>query len=143
MRALLAAVPLLLLLAGCSSTDTTDSSSTTTQSTSTTDGMMHMAMTHDVHLSGNAFVNQTVMAHVGDKVRWTNDDTAGHTVTADDGSFDSHANCVAPVGVSPVCMAQGETYEHVFDKEGTVQYHCKVHSGMTGTVVVQPHSMMM
>ncbi|MEA3190630.1 MAG: hypothetical protein QOD77_1212 [Thermoplasmata archaeon] len=144
MRLLLAAATLMLALAGCSSSDTDGSSTMTTSSSSDTGGMMHMAMTHDVSLEGNAFVNQTTMIHVGDKVRWThNDGTTGHTVTYDDGSYDSHPNCAAPVGVAPVCMADGDVIEQGFAKEGTVAYHCKVHPSMTGTIVVQPHDMMM
>lgn len=144
MRLLLAAATLMLALAGCSSTDDPTTSSSTTSQQPETTGMSHMAKTHEVALAGNAFVNQTVTIHTGDKVRWTHQDgTTGHTVTYDDGSYDSHPNCAVPVGVAPVCMAEGDIIEQPFSKEGTVAYHCKVHPSMTGTIVVEPHDMMM
>jgi plastocyanin len=139
MRILLLAASLLsLALAGCSS-DSPGTTTTTTTSPTTTPAM-HMATTHNVVLKGNAFVNQTVEVYMGDKVVWTHQDgNVGHTVTFDDGSFDSHPNCLAPVGIAPICMADGETVEHVFAKVGTMDYHCKVHPGMTGTIAVKPH----
>lgn len=60
----------------------------------------------------------------GTTVTWSNNDNATHTVTADDGSFDSG-------NISP-----GGTFTHTFSSTGTIPYHCKIHSGMTGTVVV-------
>src|SRR6185436_6164481 len=62
----------------------------------------------------------------GATVRWTNTgtDKDGHTVTADDGSFDS--------GV----LKEGDTYTHTYDAEGTFSYICSVHPSMKGTVVV-------
>jgi plastocyanin len=47
-----------------------------------------------------------------------------HTVTADDGSFDS----------GPI--AQGETFSQVFNAAGSVGYHCEIHPQMTGTIIV-------
>ena len=60
----------------------------------------------------------------GQKVTWTNTDGFPHTVTADNGSFDS----------GPV--AAGTSYARTFKQAGTFAYHCKIHSSMHGTVVV-------
>jgi plastocyanin len=57
-------------------------------------------------------------------VTWVNDDTEAHTVTADDGLFDS--------GV----LQPGESYSVWFDGTGTVTYHCNIHPDMEGSLVV-------
>lgn len=61
----------------------------------------------------------------GVKVTWTNNDSAPHTVTADDNSF-----------TSPT-LNKGDTYSHTFANSGTVDYHCAIHPMMTGSVIVQ------
>ena len=62
---------------------------------------------------------------VGTTVRWTNEGPSVHTVTADDGSFDSG-------GIAP-----GSTFEHAFDEPGVFSFFCRPHPNMTGTVLVQ------
>jgi plastocyanin len=71
------------------------------------------------------FNPETVTIKPGGKVTWTNDDSVGHDVTADD--FESGG---------PGEMQGGSTYSHVFDKPGTYDYVCSVHPGMKGTVKV-------
>ncbi|HSF51654.1 MAG TPA: plastocyanin/azurin family copper-binding protein [Nitrososphaeraceae archaeon] len=61
----------------------------------------------------------------GNIVSWTNDDSTEHTVTADDGSFDSGP-------ISP-----GDTFDNTFDAPGDFGYHCSIHPFMTGVVVVE------
>jgi len=56
-----------------------------------------------------------------------------HTVTADDGSFDS--------GIKKMDITNAVTFEHVFNTVGTFPYYCKLHGkpggiGMSGTVIV-------
>jgi Cupredoxin-like domain len=63
-------------------------------------------------------------AEVGQSVRWTNQDGAAHTVTADDGAFDSGS------------LAGGKSFSFAFDRVGTYAYHCNIHPGMKGTVTV-------
>ena len=143
MRSVALIAVLAFTLAGCSS-----SSTPTTTTTGTMTGMDHMHMaakTVDVALSGNRFVNDTVTIYVGDSVKWTNKDSVGHSVTSDAGqtdTFDNKPNCAAGVLPSPVCMASGETFSHTFAKAGSTKYHCRAHSGMVGTIVVQEHPMM-
>ena len=67
----------------------------------------------------------TVTIKAGGKVTWTNDDSVGHDVTADD--FESG---------SPGGIDGGSTYSHTFKKPGTYDYVCSVHPGMKGTVKV-------
>ena len=55
---------------------------------------------------------------------WTNSGAATHTVTADNGAFDSGR------------LASGATFSQTFDTAGTFTYHCEIHPQMTGTIVV-------
>lgn len=60
----------------------------------------------------------------GTTVVWTNEDPVIHTVTADDGSWDSGE-------VEP-----GRSWSRTFDDPGEYPYHCTPHPFMTATVVV-------
>jgi plastocyanin len=65
---------------------------------------------------------------------WAGPDT-NHSVTADPGqpeTFDSDP-LVAAVAID---HPQGDTFAHTFNSAGAFTYHCKVHSFMTGKVVV-------
>ncbi len=73
-----------------------------------------------------AFAPADITVTVGETVMWTNTDSASHTVTADDGSFDSGQ------------IASGTTFEQAFTRPGTYTYRCTIHSSMTGTVTVTP-----
>lgn len=70
------------------------------------------------------FSPATLTVKVGDKVTWTNQDSVGHSATADDGSFDT--------GV----LSQGQSGSITFSKAGTFSYHCSIHPNMKGTIVV-------
>jgi plastocyanin len=78
-----------------------------------------------VILRGTAFSPSRLTAKVGQGVVWSwNDNGVAHTVTADDGSFDSGR------------MTSG-TFRHTFDHPGEVTYHCQIHpQQMMGTIVV-------
>ena len=79
----------------------------------------------DVCLSGIAFAPDAVTVAVGDTVTWASVDSPDHTVTADDGSFDSGT------------LSNGETFEQTFDAAGEYSYHCEIHTRMTGTITVE------
>ncbi len=66
----------------------------------------------------------SITIKVGTTVRWTNQDSATHSVTSDTGVWDSGN------------VAQGATYSRVFDTVGTFAYHCAIHPSMKGTVIV-------
>jgi plastocyanin len=82
--------------------------------------------TQQVKIAGFAFAPLSITVKAGTTVTWVNQDTMPHTVTADDGSFDSGS------------LAQGATFSQTFTKAGTYPYHCTFHSSMHGTVTVTP-----
>ena len=61
----------------------------------------------------------------GTTVQWTNDSVRRHTVTADDGSYDSGS------------LNTNETYEHTYGAPGTYGYYCRLHAGIVGEVDVR------
>jgi len=79
-----------------------------------------------VVISGNNFNPQQLIVSFGTTVTWRNDDNVNHTVTSDSGNLMQ----------SPL-MGNGQTYQKTFTEVGTFPYHCTVHSGMTGTIIVQ------
>jgi plastocyanin len=83
--------------------------------------------TANVLVKGLTFIPPTVDVKAGGKVIWTFDDRdMPHTVTADDNSFGSPPN-----------GQKTGTFEHVFARAGSVQYHCDFHLGMIGSVNVR------
>ncbi|MGI8686135.1 MAG: LamG-like jellyroll fold domain-containing protein, partial [Acidimicrobiales bacterium] len=84
-----------------------------------------------VQVADNAFqaVSSTITA--GSTVTWTKTGNNQHTVTADDGSFDSGS------------MAPGATFSRTFATPGSYRFYCVIHgaaggTGMSGVIVVQP-----
>ncbi len=78
-----------------------------------------------VTIEGFAFNPTSLTVAVGSTVTWTNQDSAGHTVTADDGSFASKT------------IENGGTFSQTFSTAGTFAYHCAIHASMKATIVVK------
>ena len=81
--------------------------------------------THYIDIENFAFSPSSITINVGDTIIWTNNDAASHTVTSDDGLFNSGG------------ISQSNTWSYTFNSAGTFGYHCAPHPGMTGTVIVQ------
>ena len=77
-----------------------------------------------VSISNFAFEPAELGVAAGTEVTWTNDDPAPHTVTADDGSFDSGT------------LEPGQAFSVTFDGNGPIIYACRIHPDMIGTVSV-------
>ncbi|MEP6759391.1 MAG: plastocyanin/azurin family copper-binding protein [Actinomycetota bacterium] len=81
-----------------------------------------------VKVLDNVFAQQIVRIQPGQTVEWTNEGRAPHTVTADDGSWDSGD------------LQPGAAFSHTFDQPGIYTYYCRYHGGpgvgMIGTVAV-------
>jgi plastocyanin len=95
---------------------------------------------HHVRLEGGEFVPREEIVGQGDTVTWTHADPGQvHSVTADDGSFDSHPGCGA--FSRDRCMREGETFSFTFKKVGRFAYFSKLHGsyggeGMSAAIVV-------
>ena len=78
----------------------------------------------------SCYVPSSVNIQKGDTVKWTNSDTAAHTVTSGtpdagpDGNFDSS-----------LVMGKG-SFSNKFDQTGSYDYFCMVHPWMQGNVRV-------
>jgi plastocyanin len=83
------------------------------------------ASASSVSMAGRAFSPGTVTIAAGGSVTFRNDDDRAHTITADDGTFDS-----GPIG-------EGGTWKRTFKQGGTFSYLCAIHPEMTGEVVVK------
>ena len=76
-------------------------------------------------LGNRAFVPDEVDVAVGGTVTWVNTDTVSHTSTSNASGWDS--------GI----IAPGREFSSTFTTAGTFPYHCAIHPGMVGTVVVR------
>jgi len=107
---------------------------------------------YDVGMSTDSFRPATLTIGVGETVVWRNTSKQGHTVTAYEdeipeeatyfatGGFDSQSAAEdAWVGDIEGRLAQGETYEHMFEVAGDHPYFCIPHEtvGMAGVVTVE------
>jgi len=111
MRKLLLALPLLaaVVIAGCVG----QSNTTPPLSTSTS-----------LKIENFAFVPSEITILKGTTLTWTNLDDTQHTVTSDDGKFDSGQ------------LGKGQTFIFAFEETGTFNYHCGNHLNMKATVIV-------
>ena len=72
-----------------------------------------------------AYMPDDLNVAVGATVTWTNSDSVPHTSTSDAAGWNS--GTVAP----------GGQFSFSFQSAGTFPYHCTIHPGMVGTVVVR------
>jgi plastocyanin len=80
--------------------------------------------TNTVTIKNFAFEPKSITVKAGTVVTWTNTDSAPHTVTAADKSFDSKD------------FGKGKSYSYTFSKPGSYDYICSIHQYMKGTVKV-------
>jgi plastocyanin len=77
-----------------------------------------------IHISGFSFQPASITITQGTNVTWINDDPTFHTVTADNGSFNSGN------------LQHGDNWSFVFGNFGEYKYHCAIHPSMKGTIIV-------
>ena len=93
-----------------------------------------------VSIQQHQFTPKELTVNVGDEVTWTHrDGDQVHSVTADDGSFDSNPDCSA--GNPKACMSDHDTFKHTFGAEGRYPYFSKPWGaaggqGASGVIVV-------
>lgn len=130
-----AALALALVVGGCGGSDDASDDATTTEAptdeTTTTEAPEvevpeGAVETDQVTIADLAFGPEVIVVQAGTTVRFANEDTEAHTITHDDGEFQTGA------------IPPGESLGLPFPEPGTYTYHCEIHPAMTGTVVVTP-----
>lgn len=127
---------LLLVACGDDSSDTT-TTTTTSEDTATAPAEGEEAAggnapapsgdavrSEKVEIVDFAYDPDPVTIEAGGKVIWQNMDSAPHTATADDGSFDTGD------------LEEGKLKSESFKQPGTYTYFCEIHPDMKGTVEV-------
>ena len=131
--ALCAAVGLMVLgSAGCGGGDGDDNGSAATTETSApaagddteAEPSGNAARSAKVEIEDFAYKPDPVTVEEGGKVIWLNRDSAPHTATAEDGSFDTGT------------LEEGKLKSETFKEPGTYAYVCSIHPQMHGTVEV-------
>jgi plastocyanin len=116
-----------LVFASIAAAQSTQDQSSSDQASPEQTGPVQAAPVQDpvtVNIHDDAFDPAQVDIAPGTTITWVNNDDEAHTVTADDGLFDSGR------------LEPGDSYSVWFDGSGTVAYHCEPHPHMTGGVVV-------
>ena len=67
---------------------------------------------------------------LGTTVTWTNQDAVPHNVTISPVVISSSNNWESGL------LYPGQSFSYTFTSQGTFQYHCQEHPGMTGVVIV-------
>lgn len=79
---------------------------------------------NEVWIQGMVFNPLTVAVLAGNTIKWTNRDIVAHTITLDNGLFDSGS------------MENGSSFVWKFNNTGTFTYHCAIHPAMKGSIIV-------
>jgi plastocyanin len=74
--------------------------------------------------SDNFFRPRTLRVEKGTRVVWRNRGARPHTSTSNSGLWDSDT------------LQPGQSFARRFRRAGTFRYHCDIHDGMTGKIVV-------
>lgn len=83
------------------------------------------APVNTIQMASMAFSPSTLTVAKGTTVTWKNADNTTHTSTSDTNIWDSGN------------IAPGTSATSTFSTAGSFTFHCKYHSMMTGTIVVQ------
>lgn len=106
-------VILVIIFAGCESVPSSPEYSTDDSMENTT-----------VLISDFSYVPSNITVKQGTTVKWVQKDSVRHTVTSDDGIFDSGL------------LSKDVSFEYTFNEVGTFGYYCIPHPYMKGSVEV-------
>jgi plastocyanin len=85
---------------------------------------------NEVWMQNDAFTPATKTVAMGTTILWTNKESDLHTVTS--------GTPGSPSGVfGSTDLSLNGTFSFTFNTQGTFQYFCQNHNGMTGTIIVQ------
>jgi plastocyanin len=117
-------------LAACGSDDSADATSATAAAGSSDDGYGSPGGTADTGTAATVvakgFKLTSTTAAAGAEVTFDNQDGTAHTLTADDGGFDT----------GPVAAGESATISAPAEP-GTYAFHCEIHPSMTGQLTVE------
>jgi plastocyanin len=82
--------------------------------------------TREIAIASFAFSPASVTVKAGTTIKWTNNDSAPHSIASSDGKFTGSS-----------VLSKGNAYQFTFDKPGTYNYICGIHPSMSGTIIVQ------
>lgn len=116
---LIAFVMALVLLAGCAQYSQSPNITKNTSNASAQNKTIA-----EITISGFAFQPAALEIDAGTTVKWTNLDSAPHTVTTE-GDLRSGT------------IGQRETFSYTFNEAGTYDYICSIHPSMNGKVIVK------
>jgi plastocyanin len=118
-----------LVVAGCGSSSSEDKGGGGSPSTSATAPNPAAAgpavASATIDIKSFKFKPVVVTVKKGGRIRWTNSDSAAHTATADDRSFDTQT------------IDKGKARTVTVTTPGSFPYHCDFHPFMKATVVVR------
>lgn len=77
----------------------------------------------EITIQNFAFVPNTITVKKGSSVRWTNKDTAPHTVTGEKAKSGN--------------LEQNQSFVQTFNTDGSYTYSCSIHPSMKGTITVE------
>lgn len=77
----------------------------------------------EIVISNFSFSPSEMRARVGDKITWTNNDSAPHQIIAN--SFSSNL------------LNKGESFSFTFNNKGSYDYHCSIHPSMVGKIIIE------
>lgn len=103
-------------LVSCSSSDSPTNSGTGGGNTSP----------NTISISGSDFTPGGKSFAVGTTVTWINKDAINHTVTSDNGTFDSPT------------LGHNAQFQFTFTAAGSYPYHCAIHAFMKDTITITP-----
>ena len=109
-----------MLIAGCGGGDSGSATANSPSSSASSQGST------GVTISDFKFMPNALTVQPGARVNVTNDDSAPHTVTADDGH-----------GFDTGTLDQGSSKTISVTKAGTYPYHCSIHAFMHGKLIVK------
>jgi len=80
-----------------------------------------------VEIRAAEFYPPSLTIEQGEKITWVNVDTSPHTVSSVNNSE-----------LSSIIIPPNQTYSHIFENEGTFDYHCSFRPVLTGKIIVIP-----
>lgn len=117
-------VALLVFGTACGSSGYGASKTTTSTVAAGPKSAASAATSGEITIKGMAFTPDKVTAKVGQKITVHNDDSTAHTVTADNGTFDTKS------------IPSHGTATFTVSKAGTYPFHCNIHQFMKGSLTV-------